>query len=363
MPFLAEPPHTHGIPSRTGILLINLGTPEAPTRQALRPYLKQFLSDPRVVEIPRWLWWLILNGVILNTRPGKSAQKYAQIWTPEGSPLLAHTRKQAKMLQGYLGERTQVPLVVEYAMRYGNPSVPSAIASLRKQGCERILALPLYPQYAASSTASALDAVFQTLLQSRNMPELRTVRHYHDHPGYIQALANSVREHWQQHGRPDQLIMSFHGVPRYTLDKGDPYHCECHKTGRLLAEALGLKPDNFQITFQSRFGRAEWVQPYTAPTLKMLGKKGVKRVDVICPGFAADCLETLEEIAMECKADFLRAGGQEFHYIPCLNERDDWLRALCDITLNHLQGWLQETPDPASGEESKARAMAMGAKN
>ncbi|MFH1494847.1 MAG: ferrochelatase [Pseudomonadota bacterium] len=363
MPFLSEPPHTHGTPSKTGILLINLGTPDAPTRQALRPYLKQFLSDPRVVEIPRLLWWLILNGIILNTRPGKSAQKYAQIWTAEGSPLLAHTKKQAKMLQGYLGERTKAPLAIEFAMRYGNPSVPSAIASLRKQGCERILALPLYPQYAASSTASALDAVFETLQQSRNMPELRTVKHYHDHPGYIDALANSVRDHWQQHGRPDQLIMSFHGVPRYTLDKGDPYHCECHKTGRLLAEALGLKSGQFLITFQSRFGRAEWIQPYTAPTLQMLGKKGVKRVDVICPGFAADCLETLEEIAMECKADFLNAGGQEFHYIPCLNERDDWIRALCDIALKHLQGWLQETPNLASEQESKARAIAMGAKD
>ena len=363
MSYLPEPPHTHGIPGKTGILLINLGTPDAPTRQALRAYLKQFLSDPRVVEIPRWLWWLILHGIILNTRPGKSAQKYAQIWTSEGSPLLAHTRKQAKMLQGYLGERTKAPLVVEYAMRYGNPSIPSVMARLKQQGCERILALPLYPQYAASSTASALDAVFHTLLQSRNMPELRTVRHYHDHPGHIEALANSVREHWQQHGRPDQLIMSFHGVPRYTLDKGDPYHCECHKTGRLLAEALGLKPDHFQITFQSRFGRAEWIQPYTAPTLQMLGKKGVKRVDVICPGFAADCLETLEEIAMECKADFLNAGGQEFHYIPCLNERDDWIRALSDITLNHLQGWLQETPGHESEQASKARAIAMGAKH
>jgi ferrochelatase len=292
-----------------------------------------------VVEIPRVLWWLILNGIILNTRPGKSAQKYAQVWTAEGSPLLAHTRKQAKMLQGYLGERTRSPLAVEYAMRYGNPSIDSAIAKLKQQGCERILALPLYPQYAASSTASALDAVFQTLLQSRNMPELRTVRHFHDHPGYIAALASSVRDHWQQHGRPDLLIMSFHGVPRYTLDKGDPYHCECHKTGRLLAEALGLTPDKFQITFQSRFGRAEWIQPYTAPTLQMLGKKGVKRVDVICPGFAADCLETLEEIAMEGKAAFLNAGGQEFRNIPALNERPDWIAALADITLSHLQGW------------------------
>ena len=363
MPYLPEPTYRHGSPARIGILLINLGTPDAPTRQALRSYLRQFLSDPRVVEIPRVLWWPILNGIILNTRPGKSAQKYAQIWTAEGSPLFVHTRKQAKMLQGYLGERTKAPLAIEFAMRYGNPSVPAAMASLREQGCDRILALPLYPQYAASSTASALDAVFQALQHSRNMPELRTVRHYHDHPGYIAALASSVREHWMQHGRPDQLVMSFHGVPRYILDKGDPYHCECQKTGRLLAEALGLAQEQYQITFQSRFGRAEWIQPYTAPTLQMLGKKGVRRVDVICPGFAADCLETLEEIAVECKADFLNAGGQEFHYIPCLNERDDWIRALCDITLSHLRGWLEEPPNPAAALESRARAIAMGAKD
>jgi ferrochelatase len=315
------------------------------------------------VEIPRLVWWLILNGVILNTRPKKSAQKYAQIWTAEGSPLFVHTRKQAKMLQGYLGERTRAPLVIEFAMRYGNPSVPSAIASLKEQGCDRILALPLYPQYAASSTASALDAVFQTLLQSRNMAELRTVKHYHDHPGYIAALANSVRDHWMQHGRPDKLVMSFHGVPKKSLLQGDPYHCECQKTGRLLAEALGLAQDQYQVTFQSRFGRAEWLQPYTAQTLKDLGRKGTKRVDAICPGFSSDCLETLEEIAIECKADFLNAGGHEYHYIPCLNERDDWLRALCDITLDHLQGWLRETPNPASALESRARAIAMGAKD
>ena len=372
--FLPEPAYQHGSPSKIGVLLINLGTPDAPTKQALRPYLKQFLSDPRVVEIPRLAWWLILNGVILNTRPAKSAQKYAQIWTAEGSPLFAHTRKQAKMLQGYLGERLKPPsplhplpggegkIIVEFAMRYGNPSVASALAKLKEQGCDRILALPLYPQYAASSSASALDAVFQALQQSRNMPELRTVRHYHDDPGYIAALANSVRDHWMQHGRPDKLVMSFHGVPKRSLMQGDPYHCECQKTGRLLAEALGLAQEQYQVTFQSRFGRAEWLQPYTAQTLKDLGKKGCKRVDVICPGFSSDCLETLEEIAIECKADFLNAGGQEFNYIPCLNERDDWLQALSNITLKHLQGWLQETPNPTAMLESKARAIAMGAK-
>lgn len=362
MPYLPEPPYRHGNPAKIGVLLINLGTPDAPTARALRPYLKQFLSDPRVVELPTLAWWPILNGIILNTRPRKSAQKYAQIWTAEGSPLFAHTRKQAKMLQGYLGERTSAPLVIEFAMRYGNPSVPSAIASLREQGCDRILALPLYPQYAASSTASALDAVYQTLLQSRNMPELRTVRHYHDHPGYICALSNSVREYWMQNGRPDKLVMSFHGTPKKSLLQGDPYHCECQKTGRLLAEALGLTQDQFQITFQSRFGRTEWLQPYTAQTLKTLGRQGLHRVDVICPGFAADCLETLEEIAIECKADFLNAGGREYHYIPCLNERDDWLRALSEIVLNQLRGWLEEAHSPVAALESKARAIAMGAK-
>lgn len=362
MSFLPEPTYQHGSPTKIGVLLINLGTPDAPTRPALRRYLKQFLSDPRVVEIPRVVWWPILNGIILNTRPAKSAKKYAQIWEADGSPLLAHTRKQAKMLQGYLGERTKSPLVVEYAMRYGNPSLPSAMASLKEQGCEHILALPLYPQYAASSTATALDAVFQVMQQSRNMPELRTVRHYHDDPGYIAALANSVRDHWMQNGRADMLVMSFHGVPKRSLLQGDPYHCECQKTGRLLAEALGLAENLYQITFQSRFGRAEWLQPYTAQTLMDLGKKGVKRVDVICPGFSSDCLETLEEIAIECKSDFLNAGGQEYHYIPCLNERDDWIRALSDIVLKHLQGWLDHTALPDSRKESRARALAMGAK-
>ncbi|MDD5404494.1 MAG: ferrochelatase [Sulfuricella sp.] len=360
--FLPEPPCQHGSIAKIGVLLINLGTPDAPTRQALRPYLRQFLSDPRVVEIPRLAWWLVLNGIILNTRPGKSAQKYARIWASEGSPLFVHTRKQAKMLQGYLGERTTSPIIVEFAMRYGNPPVASALARLKKQGCDRILALPLYPQYAASSTASALDAVFQTLQHARNMPELRTVRHYHDDPGYIAALANSVRDHWMERGRPDKLVMSFHGVPKKSLLQGDPYHCECQKTGRLLAEALGLAQDQYQVTFQSRFGRAAWLQPYTAQTMKDLGKAGCGRVDVICPGFSADCLETLEEIAIECKADFLNAGGQEFHYIPCLNERDDWLRALSELVLKHLQGWNENAAPPESAKKSRERALAMGAR-
>ena len=359
--YLTEPSYQHGASAKTGVLLINLGTPEAPTKQALRVYLKEFLSDPRVVEIPRPVWWLILNAVILNTRPKKSAEKYAQIWTQEGSPLKVHTQRQTKLLEGYLRERIQSSYMVEYAMRYGKPSIADTLMRMKTQGCERILVVPLYPQYAASSTATAFDAVFKTLAQMRNMPAVRMVKHYHDHPKYIAALAQSVREYWMLNGRPDKLVISFHGVPRYTLDKGDPYHCECQKTGRLLTQALGLSESQYQITFQSRFGRAKWLQPYTAPTLEQLGKQGVKRVDVICPGFVSDCLETLEEIAMEGKASFLNAGGAEFHYIPSLNERPDWITTLADIALENLTGWVNQS-DAGSAEESKRRALQMGAK-
>lgn len=358
-----EPTYHHGAPSRTGILLINLGTPDAPTAAAVKPYLREFLGDPRVVEIPRALWWLILNGIILNIRPKKSAEKYAQIWMTEGSPLLVHTQRQAKMLKGYLGESLgNAAPVVEFAMRYGNPSVASALEKLKQQNCDRILILPLYPQYAASSTASAMDAVFDALRKMRKMPEIRTVQSFHDHPGYIAALAQSVRDDWMRNGRPDKLVMSFHGVPRYTLDKGDPYHCECQKTGRLLAEALEMKQDQYRISFQSRFGRAEWIKPYTTATLEELGKQGVKRVDVICPGFVGDCLETLEEIALEGKASFLGAGGKEFHYIPCLNERDDWILALSHIVSANLQGWIA-TEEKEVCATSRNRALAMGAKD
>lgn len=365
MSFATEPPYTHGTISKLGVLLINLGTPEAPTAAALRPYLKEFLSDPRVIEIPRLAWWPILNLIILNTRPKKSAEKYARIWTQEGSPLLVHTEKQAKLLQGYLGERTRTPMVVEYAMRYGAPSVDGVLQKLKAQGCDRILALPLYPQYAASSTGTALDAVFASLAQMRNQPALRTVKHYHDHPGYIAALAQSINDYWMQNGRPDKLVMSFHGVPRFSLDKGDPYHCESQKTGRLLAEQLGLKAEQTALTFQSRFGRAEWLKPYTQATLEDLGKSGTRRVDVVCPGFAADCLETLEEIAMECRNAFLTSGGQEFHYIPALNERPDWIRALTDIALDNLSGWLVNDPAQLkqAAELSRSRALELGAKN
>ena len=365
MSYLTEPDHTHGQAARTGILLINLGTPEAPTAQALRPYLKEFLSDPRVVEIPRAVWWLILNGFILNTRPKKSAEKYAAIWTSGGSPLKMHTEKQAKLLKGWLGEKIASPLMVEYAMRYGNPSVADTLTRMKATGCDRILLLPAYPQYAASSSATAFDAAYAWLLKTRNQPALRTVKHYHDHPDYIQALVTNIRDYWQMHGRPDVLLMSFHGVPRYTLDKGDPYHCECQKTGRLLAEALGLEPNQFRLTFQSRFGRTEWLKPYTDKTLAELGRAEVKRVDVVAPGFVADCLETLEELAMEGRTQFLAAGGKEFHYIPALNEHPQWIAALGQIALDNLGGWISDSWNQDSAElvqqASKTRALAMGA--
>lgn len=364
--YLPEPPHKHDQPARVGVLLINLGTPEAPTARALRPYLKEFLWDRRVVEIPRPLWWLILNGIILNTRPAKSAEKYASIWRPEGSPLKVFTERLAILLKGHLGERVRQPVLVDYAMRYGQPGVASRIRELKAQGVDRLLVVPLYPQYAASSTGSALDAVWDTLLHTRNPPEIRTVRGFHDDPGYIQALRQSIEAFWAERGRPDVLVMSFHGVPRRSLDLGDPYHCECQKTGRLLAEALGLGPEQYRVTFQSRFGRAEWLQPYTAPTLEKLGHAGTRRVDVVCPGFVADCLETLEEIGMEGKADFLQAGGKEYHYIPALNDRPLWIHALTDLLQHHLSGWLATDRDPSSeraiAEETLRKALAMGAK-
>ncbi|MFZ6752568.1 ferrochelatase [Undibacterium sp. Dicai25W] len=338
MSFLKEPDYSHGKIGKTAVVLVNLGTPDAPTSSAVRRYLKQFLSDKRVVEVPRLIWWFILNLIILPFRSGQSAKKYASIWTKDGSPLKIHTEKQALLLKGYLGERGH-EVHVTYAMRYGSPSIPSVLKKLKTEGYERLLILSAYPQYSATTTASNFDAVFSHYQQVRNVPELRMVKNYHDHEAYIDALKQSVQAHWLAHGRPEKLVMSFHGLPKAFLLRGDPYHCECYKTARLLAEALGLNKDQYVVTFQSRLGRAEWLQPYTAPTVQKLAKDGVKRIDVICPGFIADCLETLEEIAMEVRVDFLNAGGKEFNYIPCLNESPAWMRGLAEIAEQHLIGW------------------------
>ena len=361
--YAPEPPYAHGTQPRIGVLLVNLGTPDAPTPAAVRRYLKEFLSDPRVVEIPRIAWWPILHLYILNTRPKASAQRYAQVWMSEGSPLRVHTERQTTLLRGYLGERAKhLPLTVDYAMRYGTPSIAERLRAMKTQHCDRVLLVPLYPQYSASTTATAFDAAFSRLAAMRNQPALRTVRSFHDHAGYVAALAQSVREHWTRIHRPDVLVISFHGVPRRTLDKGDPYHCECQKTGRLLADALGLKEEQYRVTFQSRFGRAEWLKPYTADMLAELGRAKTGRVDVVCPGFVSDCLETLEEIAIEGKAIFLSAGGREFHAIPCLNERADWIHALADLVLGNLVGWT-ETAAHETLEMSRLRAQSLGARS
>ena len=359
-----EPPFSHGDQLKVGILLANLGTPDAPTAKALRPYLRQFLSDTRVVEIPRAIWWWILNGIILVIRPKKSAAKYAQVWTNEGSPLLVHAKKQTQLFRGFLAQRINSPFAVELGMSYGNPSMQSAIEKLKAQHCDKILVFPLFPQYAASSTSATLDAVWKVLLKMRNVPAVRTIRSYNDHPAYIAALASSVQAYWQINGKPTKLVMSFHGVPKVHLTKGDPYHCACHKTGRLLAEALALNKDDYVIAFQSRFGKQEWLKPYLASTLEALGKAKTKRIDVICPGFSSDCLETLEEIAMEGKEIFTHAGGGEYHYIPALNENEAWIHAMTEIALENLQGWVSNDWDSGhakqDNEMTKLRAQALG---
>lgn len=361
MSFQPEPPHQHGVPARTAVVIVNLGTPDAPTAPALKRYLREFLSDPRVVEIPKAIWWTILNGIILNIRPKQSAAKYASVWTVDGSPLRVHTERQAKLLKGHLGSRGK-PVTVAWAMRYGTPSLPEVLDRLKSEGATRILVVPMYPQYAASTTATVVDEAARWLLRTRNQPEMRFVRNFHDDAGYLDALEQSVRRHWQAAGSlgdQDRLLISFHGLPRRSLDLGDPYFCECQKTGRLLAERLRLSEGQYRICFQSRFGKAEWLQPYTAPTLTAWGKEGVRRVDVICPGFTADCLETLEEIAMEGRQDFLAAGGREYHYIPALNEDEPWIAALTNLVERHLAGWpLADVTD----KETQRRAVALGAK-
>ena len=363
MSFSKEPPYSHGQAAKTAVLFCNLGTPDAPTPKAVRRYLAEFLSDHRVVEIPRLLWMLILHGIILRFRPAKSAAKYASVWTAQGSPLKIWTEKQAALLQSQL---TQLGhhVVVRWAMRYGSTSIASQLDALKADGVTRVLVLPAYPQYSATTTASVFDAVYMWAQKTRSIPELRFVNHYHDDAKYIAALSSSVSNYWQAHGQPDKLVMSFHGVPERTLHLGDIYHCECFKTARLLAQSLGLSKDQYQVTFQSRLGRAKWLEPYTEPTLIAMGKAGVGRVDVICPGFTSDCLETLEEINMEAREAFLHAGGKAFHYISCLNDSPLAINALAAVATQHLGGWdTQTAPDVATLAHSRAEALALGAKN
>lgn len=359
--FRPEPEFTHGQAPWTGVLYCNLGTPDEPTPAAVRRYLAEFLSDPRVVEIPRAAWLPLLYGVILPLRSARSAAKYATIWSPEGSPLKLWTDKQAKLLQGWLGEHGH-RVKVRYAMRYGNPSIASQLDALKAAGATRILILPAYPQYSGTTTASIVDAVTAWSAGIRNLPELRFVNRYHDDAGYVQALARRVEAHWREHGRGDHLVMSFHGVPERTLHLGDPYHCECQKTARLLASRLRLDKDKYTVSFQSRFGKAKWLEPYTEPSLRALASRGVASVDVLCPGFTGDCLETLEEIAMEGRQAFLTSGGKQFQYIPCLNDDAAWIAALGRLAEQHLAGWpTQMAPDPEALARSREAAQAKGA--
>lgn len=353
----------HGSRLRVGVLVVNLGTPDAPDAPSLRRYLKEFLSDPRVVEIPKLVWWPILNLIILNTRPKKSAAKYASVWMPEGSPLRVYSERQVEGLRHRL-RAEGFDVEVELAMRYGRPSIASAMQALQNRKVNRLLVLPLYPQYSASTTATVFDKVYDNLAAMRSPPALRTIRHYHDHPVYIQALASRIRSHWDEHGRGDLLLFSFHGVPKRSLLKGDPYHCECHKTGRLVARALGLEDHEWRLAFQSRFGRAEWLKPYTSQVLEELPAQGIRRLDVACPGFISDCLETLEEIAMEGQEEFLEAGGESYNYIPCLNESDPAIDLLFRLVAEETQGWPTQGESEAARADrqvSRSRALAIGA--
>lgn len=334
--FRTEPPRAEI--SRVGVLLCNLGTPQAATAEALRPYLAEFLGDRRVVELPRALWWLILHGRVLRRRPAESARKYQSIWTPEGSPLAVWTEKQAVLLRGYLAQRG-LELGVRHAMRYGQPDMATELDALKAEGCDCILVLPLYPQYSATTVGSVVDVVAEWLRSTRNVPELRYVKAFPRHERYITALAQVVTQHWQENGRPDKLLMSFHGVPQRMVDLGDPYQRHCEQTAAALAERLSLAGDDWLLSYQSRFGRAKWIGPATDATLRKLGQAGTRRVDVICPGFVSDCLETLEEIAMEGKQTFEQAGGQRLCYIPCLNDYPTWIHALADLVETHTQGW------------------------
>lgn len=365
--FLGTQNFTHGRPTKIGVLLCNLGTPEQPTASAVRRYLAEFLSDPRVVEIPPLLWQVILHGIILRVRPRRSAEAYAKVWRDDGSPLLAITLQQAAAIRREFDEQLPERIAVAVGMRYGNPSIASALHELRAANVRKILVVPLYPQYAAATTASVFDAVTAELRRWRWVPALRMIDEYHQDPGYIHALADSLDDHWRAHGRAEHLLMSFHGTPQRSLLAGDPYHCQVHATARLLAEHRALGRDDFSVCFQSRFGRAQWLQPYTEQTLQALAGRGIKTVDVICPGFAADCLETLEEIALQYAEVFRAAGGESLRYVPALNDRPAHIDSLVRLIKRNLAGWDQADSgwDPVRDEAIRraaaARAEAMRA--
>jgi ferrochelatase len=327
----------HKTPSgKIGILLANLGTPDAPTPQALRTYLKEFLSDKRVIELPKLKWWFILNAIVLRLRPKQSAKLYASVWTDEGSPLLSMSYKQIAKVKANLKNTYSDNIVVELGMRYGNPSMDKALDSLRQQGAIKIIVLPLYPQYAGATVGSTFDALAESIKKWRWVPTLHFISGYHKHPKYIDALTNTINEHIAQHGKPEKLIFSYHGIPKRYFENGDPYSCLCSKTTRLVIEKLGLTEDEYIMTFQSRFGKEPWIEPYTDKTIEQLAKDGIKYIAVICPGFSVDCLETIEEINVENRKYFESNGGKSYHYIKALNDRDDHIEALTEIVAPYL---------------------------
>ena len=360
--YTGSPGYRHDTPECTGILLANLGTPDAPTTTAVRRYLAEFLWDPRVIELPRLIWWPILHGIILRLRPRRSAEAYAKIWSAGGSPLLVNTRRLADALYPELAEALG-SVHVEVGMRYGNPPIRDALRRLRDANAQRLLVLPLYPQYSATTTAAVFDAVVDELRRWRWLPELRMVRNYHDNPVYIEALAASVRECQQRNGTPGRLLFSFHGIPQHYFLAGDPYFCECHKTARLVAQSLSLPDSMWSVSFQSRLGPRKWLQPYTDTVLSELPRAGVDHVQVICPGFSSDCLETLEEVQLRYRAQFEQAGGKRFIYISALNDRPDHVAALKEVTRAHCANWGQ--PGGSAGEQELARrasrARSLGA--
>lgn len=358
--YLGEPSYQHGSPDRLGVLLVNLGTPGGPDPASVRRFLAEFLWDPRVVEAPRWIWWLALHGVILRTRPSKSAHAYQQIWTPQGSPLLLHSTALANRIADSL--RTRLNAVVALGMSYGSPSIPKALEQLRNEGARRLIVLPLYPQYSGSTTASVFDRVTRELQRWRWVPEMRFIGNYHDDAGYIDAMAASIEAHWSTHPR-QHLLFSFHGVPRRYLLAGDPYHCHCLKTARLVAQRLSLGEKDWSVAFQSQVGREEWLRPYTDERLLDYARTGPKRVTVVCPGFATDCLETLEEIALRNRQLFLDAGGEAYDYVPALNADEAHANLLANLICRHAQGW-PETSDVARDDDPEAtrqRALRSGA--
>lgn len=367
--YIGQSDFTHGQEPVLGVLLTNLGTPAAPKTGALRKYLREFLSDPRVIEVPKPVWWFVLNGIILTTRPPKSAKLYAKIWTEEGSPLLRISRKQQQALQMALEDKIAGPVKVTLAMRYGTPSIKAGLEELRAAGARRLLVLPLYPQYSATTTGSTFDAVSNVLQRWRWLPDFRFISHYHDEPGYIKALAQRIRAHWDNEGRADRLLFSFHGIPKHYFTAGDPYHCECQATARLVAEELGLSSEQWQVSFQSRLGPREWLQPYTDQVLAAMPGEGVKSVQTVCPGFSADCLETLEEMNIQNRNIFMQAGGDRFTYIPALNDQPAHIDFLADLVYKHCQGWpeldIHRDMDAEATERAAARerALAMGAED